>query len=111
METTPENVISELRRILSELDKAPEALFQAESKLANLDADLDRIEASAFLNATGPVAERQAYARLEAVDTKLARDIARAEVNRVKMKIKTLESASMATAVIAKQVELVWRNS
>jgi hypothetical protein len=111
MESTPENVISELRRIQSELDKAPEALFESETKLARLEHDLDTAEAIAFLSATGTVGERNAQATLAGADIKLSRDIARAEVNRVKTKIKVLESACMSTAVIAKQVELMWRTS
>jgi len=112
MEATPGNVISELRRIQSELDKAPEALFLAETKLAELECVLDKTEALSMLNAEGPtVSDRQAVAKLQSADAKFDRDIAKAEVNRVKTKIKSLESASMSTAVIAKQVELVWRHS
>jgi hypothetical protein len=109
---TPETVIAELHRIQAELDKAPQALFDAETKLAGLEADLDKTESLAMLKADATtVADRQAIARMEAAEVRMARDIAKAEVNRVKMKIKVLESASMATAVIAKQIELVYKHS
>ena len=111
MEPTPDNVITELQRIQRDLDKAPEALSNAEVKLAEAEAHLDKTEALAMLRSeAGTIAEKQAIARLEAADARLSRDLARAELNRVKTKIKTLESASVATAVIAKQVELMWRN-
>jgi len=112
MEATPVNVISEIQRIQAELEKAPEALYQAEVKLAELENAYDKAESLAMLNAeAGTVADRQAIAKIEAGRAKLERDLARAEVSRVKTKIKVLESASMATAVIAKQVELAWRNA
>jgi hypothetical protein len=112
METTPTNVITELTRIQAELDKAPEALYQAETKLAEAESEYDKIEAHALLNAEGgTVVERQAIARLMSADAKLSRDIARAELNRVKSKIRVLESASVATSVIGKQVELMWKLS
>lgn len=112
MDATPTHVIEELRRIQAELDKAPEALYLAEVKLAELENQVDKTEALALLNAdAGTVVEKQAIAKVASADVKLQRDIAKAEVNRVKTKIKTLESASMATAVIAKQVELMWRHA
>ena len=36
--------------------------------------------------------------------------IAKAELNRVKAKLRTIEGAQVATSVIAKQVELMWRH-
>jgi hypothetical protein len=112
MEPIPQNVITELQRIQADLEKAPEALYQAEVKLAEAENAYDTAEAKALLNAeAGTVTDRQAIAKLESAKAKLDRDLARAEVNRVKTKIRTLESASMATAVIAKQVELMWKAS
>lgn len=112
MEPIPSNVISELQRIQSELERAPEALFLAETKLAEAENQLDKVESLAMLRCeAGTIAEKQAVAKLESSDARLERDLARAEVNRVKTKLKILESASMATAVIARQVELMWKTS
>jgi hypothetical protein len=55
------------------------------------------------------VADRQALARLEAADSRLERDLRKAEVNRIKTKLKTLESALMATATMAKIMEMETR--
>jgi hypothetical protein len=111
MEATPGSVVAELQRIQVELSKAPEALFEAESALAEAENAFDRAVSLALLNADGTVPERQAKATLEAAGEKLARDLARAQVSRMKTKIKVLESAQMAVSVIGKQVELLWRVS
>jgi hypothetical protein len=112
MESTPDNVILELKRIQADLEKAPDALFTAETKLAELEAELDKAESLAMLRAEGStVADRQSIAKIEVSSIRLARDIARAELNRVKMKIKVLESASMATAVIGRQVEIMYKTA
>jgi hypothetical protein len=110
MEALPDNVISELQRIQRELDKAPEALYRAEIKLAELEAECDRIEALAFLDGEGTGQDRSARARLAVSPVRLQRDIAKAELNRVRTKIKVLESAAVSTSVIGKQVELMWKH-
>lgn len=109
--TTPSQVIIELNRLMSESSKGVEALYQAEIKVAQLEHDYDREISLAFLSADGPIAERQAKAKLEAGQAKLDLDIAKAGLSRIKVKMKTLESAQMATSVIAKQVELQWRHA
>lgn len=112
MDPTPDNVIKELRDILRELNKAPQALFEAEARCAEAENLYDKTYSLAVLNAEGnTVSEREAKAAIESGQAKLDRDIARAAVNRVKTKIKVLESAAVATSVIGKQVELMWRTA
>lgn len=106
MENTPQNVISELFRIQQESGKGVEALYQAELKLAEAENHLDKVENLAFINAEGTVADRTALAKLESSDARLARDIARASVNRIRTKMKVLESASMSTATIGKLLDV-----
>ena len=98
----PAEVIHELNRLSQSLQGASDALFKAEQDLAAAEHDLDLVEQKAFIAATGTVADRQALARLEAAESRLERDLRRAEVNRIKTKLKTLESALMATATMAK---------
>ena len=86
-----------------------EALYAAENKLAYAENELDSVEARAFIKAPGTVAERTNLARLESVEARLARDIAKAEMNRIKMKLKSIESSLMAVSVIGRQVELEFR--
>jgi hypothetical protein len=65
----------------------------------------------AFINNSGTVADRQAVAKLQAVDDKLKADLAKAEYNRVKTKLKTLSDQATMMAVISKNVEIQWRNA
>ena len=79
-----------------------EALYEAENELAQKEHDLDVAENKAFIQAQGTVADRTALARLESAQTRFERDLARARVNRIKMKLKVLESQIMANATMSK---------
>jgi hypothetical protein len=57
------------------------------------------------------VADRQAVAKLQAVEEKLKADLARAEYNRIKTKMKTLSDQATMMAVMSKNVELQWRHA
>lgn len=103
---TPDQVIRELNRLIGESAKGVEALFAAEVKVANLEADYDRELAKAQIGSTGTALDRTAVAKLATIDLKLELDIAKAEFNRIKMKLRTIDSAQVAVSVIAKQVEL-----
>lgn len=94
--------IAELTR---ENSKGAEALYTAEIELAEAENELDLIEAKAFIKNQGSVADRQALARLESADARLRRDVAKAKVSRIKVKIKSLESNLMALATQAKLIQ------
>lgn len=98
--------MEELQRLVSLSEKGNNALYDAEVKLAELENKLDLTENKAFVRAAGSVAERTALARLEAAEIRFERDVAKAEVNRVKAKIKSVEQAIMATQTMAKLTEL-----
>lgn len=100
------SLLEELQRLISLSEKGNNALYDAEVKLAELDNKLDLTENKAFVRASGSVAERTALARLEAAEIRFERDVAKAEVNRVKAKIKSVEQAIMATQTMAKLTEL-----
>jgi hypothetical protein len=91
------------------MDKGSNALYDAECKLADADAAYDKAVSLAFLNNQGTVADRQAVAKLQSVEEKLKADLARAEFNRVKVKMKTLSDQATMMAVMSKNVELQWR--
>ena len=91
------------------MDKGSNALYDAECKLADADAAYDKAVSLAFINNQGTVADRQAVAKLQSVDEKLKADLARAEFNRVKVKMKTLSDQATMMAVMSKNVELQWR--
>jgi hypothetical protein len=107
--TTPGQIIEELQRLQTEMQRGSDALYDAEIKLADAEAVYDRAVSLSFLNSQGTVADRQAVAKLQAVEEKLKVDLARAEYNRIKMKMKTLSDQATMTAVISKNVELQWR--
>mgnify|MGYP007071591851 CR=1 FL=1 len=85
--------------------KGVEALFEAEESLARAEHDLDTTEAKAFLMATGSVAEKTAKAKLDAAQARLERDLARATVNRVRTKLRVIESEIMAQATMSKLMQ------
>ena len=96
----------EIQQALAELTrlnkKGVEALFEAEEELAHAENELDTVEARAFLDSEGSVAERTARAKLISADARLARDLCKASVNRIKTKLKSIESELVAQATLAK---------
>lgn len=102
-------MIQEIQRQLADLiaenQKGATALFESERALAEAEYDLDLVEQKAFLKAQGTVRDREALARLESADKRLQRDLRRAEHNRIKVKIRTIESALMAVATQAKLIQ------
>ena len=107
--STPQEVISELTRLMGEMPKGIQALHDAEVKVAEADLVFERKLASSFINNQGSVADRQAVAKLESADEKFALDLAKAELSRVKAKLRSLDSAQVAVSVISRLVELEWR--
>jgi len=101
----PSELIQELATLTAENRKGAEALFAAEVALAEAEHELDTIEQKAFIKAQGTVADRTALSKLEAADARLQRDLRRAEFNRVKVKIKQIETALMALATQAKLIQ------
>jgi chromosome segregation ATPase len=102
---TPLEIQKQLAELTAENSKGYEALYQAEVALAQAEHDLDTVEQKAFIRHQGTVADRQANARLESAQNRLQRDLRRAEMNRIKMKIKALETAIMASATQAKLIQ------
>ena len=95
----------QLAALTQENDKGADALYAAEVKLAEAEHELDLVEQKAFIRAQGTVADRQALAKLESADARLQRDLRKAEANRIRMKIKSLETNIMAVATQAKLIQ------
>lgn len=95
-------IISDIQELTALNRKGVEALFEAEEELAHAEAELDTVEARAFLSAEGSVADRTAKAKLDASEARLARDLARASVNRIRTKLRTIESELVAQSTMAK---------
>jgi hypothetical protein len=108
---TPGHIVLELQRLTKEMDRGASALYDAECKMADAEAAYDRAVSLAFINNDGTVADRQAVAKLKAVNERLAADLAKAEYNRVKTKMKTLSDQATMMAVISKNVEIQWKHA
>jgi NADPH-dependent 7-cyano-7-deazaguanine reductase QueF-like protein len=102
---TPLEIQQQLAELTQQNTKGADALYAAEVALAEAENNLDLIEQRAFIKAEGTVADRTALARLEAAEARLQRDLRKAEANRVRVKIKGLETAIMAVATQAKLVQ------
>jgi hypothetical protein len=99
---TASKIVQELAELTAMNRKGVEALYEAEIGLARAEADLDKEEAGAFIHASGSVAERQAIAKLACSELRFERDLAKAQVNRIRMKLRTIESEIMAQATMSK---------
>jgi hypothetical protein len=99
---TPTQISIHLEELVQENYRGVNAVFEAEKKLAEAEYELDLAEQTSFIKCDGNVAERTAVAKLDSAKHRLERDIARAEFNRVKLKLKAVESALMANATQAK---------
>ena len=98
----PSEIAAQIAELTAENNKGADALYNAEVELAQKEFDLDTLEQKAFIKAQGTVADRTAISRLEASEARLERDLAKAKVNRIRVKIKALETALMAAATQAK---------
>ena len=102
---TPQQVIAELQRIQAEASKGVSFTYDAECRLADAENSYEKALQLAFMNAEGTVADRTAVSRLQAADARLQADLARAEWNRCKSKMKHLELAQMGTQTMSRLME------
>ena len=88
---TPDSVLEEAVRLNSELRRGSDMLYKSKLKAERARDTAKAVEAAAFLESTGTVAERQAKATLAAKEARDAMHISEAELERVKSKIRALE--------------------
>lgn len=105
----PSQIVQEIARLTAENSRGADALYEAEVALAEAEHALDTVEQKAFIKAQGTVADRQALARLEAADARLQRDLRKAELNRIRMKIKTIETSLMGLGTQVKLMQAEMR--
>lgn len=101
---------TQIAELIAENQKGATALFDAEIRLAEAEFELDTIEQKAFIGAEGTVADRNAIARLKSSQARLQRDLRRAEFQRVRVKIKQIETALMALATQAKLIQAEFKS-
>lgn len=109
--STPDNIIDNLVDIRNQADAGIRAQYEAEVKVAKLELEADTIEAKALIEADGNVAHKQAIAKIKSADARLEADLARAEYNRIRIKLRHLELAQSSLQTQAKMVELTWRTA
>lgn len=99
---TPSTLSQQISELIAENQRGVNAIYEAEVKLQEAEYALDLAESKAFLGAAGTVADRQTYAKMKSADARLERDLRRAEYNRIKLKLKAVESALMAAGTQTK---------
>lgn len=100
---TPEDVLGEIRACRAQLDKAPDALHDAQLAAERAELAAKLAEDKAFLTAEGSIPERSAIARQASTSERDAAFIAAAQLGRVRQKIRGLE-----TSMVSLQTELKW---
>jgi hypothetical protein len=106
---TPKEVIKELERIRNQSEQGIALLAEAEIKYLELASAADRVEATELLSAQGTIVDRQAVAKLKAMDVRFEADLAKVELNRIKAKIRHLSESQMAVMAAGKLIQMEWR--
>jgi hypothetical protein len=105
LENTLMQTIQQLQDIATEASKGVKVLYDTECKLADAENKAERALQLGFIESQGTVADRTAISRLQAADARLEADLAKAEYNRVKTKLKQLELAQMSLQTQARLLE------
>lgn len=108
---TPDQIIRDLKEIRDRASAGIEQLYEAETELAKLQLEADKVEASSFMRLRGLVSDRQALAKLESAEAKAAADLARAKYNRIKMHLQMLNQEQSAVQTQARMVEITYRQA
>ena len=107
----PADVNRELSALRVEAEKGINYLAEKEKEYVLLSLEADKVEALAYLNAGGPIPERQAIAKLQSIDAKQSAELAKVEVNRVKLKLKHLTESQMNVQTQARMIELQFKTA
>jgi len=106
---TPKEVIKELEKIRNQSEQGIALLAEAEVKYLELASAADRVEATELLSAQGTIVDRQAVAKLKAMDVRFEADLAKVELNRIKAKIRHLSESQMAVMAAGKLIQMEWK--
>lgn len=102
---TLNSLAQELNQILIEVQKGVSATYDAECKVADRQTALDRAYALAYINNQGTVEDRKQLAVLQTAQERLEVDLAKAEWNRCRSKMKALEMAQMSLQTQSRLIE------
>jgi hypothetical protein len=98
-------VRAEIIRNIQESKGGPDAQYAAELKAERAEDAAQLAQDKALLTAEGSVPEKQAQARIASADERDAAFIARAELNKVKAKIRELENSKVAWQAVLKSIQ------
>jgi hypothetical protein len=102
---TPDDIRATILGLSREQAKGPEAHYEAELAAERAEDEYDAKYDRAFLDADGNnIEERKAQARLVTREARETAFVARAAHNRVKLKMKQLDSSVMAHMAVLKSV-------
>lgn len=103
---TPDDMRAQVREIVTELAKAPQAMEQYELQYELAELEAERAYDLAFIEADGNVEERKAQARLSSSELREQAAIAKAAHTRVKTKTRQLEYALVAGQALLKSIQI-----
>jgi hypothetical protein len=106
---TPQQVAQLLHRIQIEMEKGVKATYDAQVRYADADSEAQRAYALAYLEVQGTVEDRKQLARLKSSDALLKAELAKAEWDRCRLKMKQLESQQMSTQTASRLIEVELR--
>jgi hypothetical protein len=101
---TPDEIRTTILGFTREQAKGPDAHYEAELAAERAEDEYDSKYDRAFLDAGGNIEERKAQARLVTRQDRENAYIARAAHNRVKLKMRQLDSSVMAHMAVLKSV-------
>lgn len=108
---TPDSIIAEMVDLRRELYKGVDALHNAQIVMANTALEADKAYSLALINAEGTVADREAVARLMSVEQRKEADVAKAVYDRVKTKMRVLETNLSSLQSQGKLIEVMYRTA
>lgn len=106
---TPQQVAQILHRIQIEMEKGVKATYDAQVRYADADSEAQKAYALAYLEVQGTIEDRKQLARLKASDALLKAELAKAEWDRCRLKMKQLENQQMSTQTASRLIEVELR--
>lgn len=108
---TPDEVRQLILAMVAKQVSGPDAHYKSEVAAEQAESDAEKAFDIAFINAEyddndrkATVEERKARARLETEDARIAAFIARAEHNRVRLKIRQIDNSLVAYQAVLKSI-------
>ncbi|MGO3147113.1 MAG: hypothetical protein ACTIJ6_05475 [Leucobacter sp.] len=100
---TPDQILTEIGQARHQLERGSDALYEAELAAERAEDAAQLAFDKVLMQADGSIPEKQAQARAASVEERDAGFVARATYNRVRAKIRALE-----TSLMTLQAELKW---